>query len=350
MSLDAHLVLDLDRLHLDTTFAAADDEVTVLVGPNGAGKTTALRCLAGLAPLDAGRVVLDGELLDDPAAGVLVAPERRSVGVVFQDGLLFDHLDALDNVAFGLRCRGVRRADARRRAGAWLERVGLLGHEHARPRELSGGQAQRVALARALVTEPRLLLLDEPLAALDASTRVEVRQVLREHLATFTGVRVLVTHDPLEALALGDRIVVVEDGRVAQAGTPAEVRAGPRTPYVADLVGLNLFRGRGAGDHVVLDGGGELAVAAAPSGSVLAVVHPRAVTLHPARPAGSARNVWPVEVEQLDDEGDRVRVRLRGPVALVAEVTPPSVAALALAPGLQVWASVKATEVDVSPA
>jgi molybdate transport system ATP-binding protein len=352
VTLAAHVQLGLGALALDVELTAPPGEMVVVVGPNGAGKTTLLRALAGLQPLDAGHVTLDGFVLDDAAAGVLVPPERRPVGVVFQDGLLFPHLSALENVAFGLRSRGVARREARRRAAGWLERVGLTGREHARPAELSGGQAQRVALARALAPQPRLLLLDEPLAALDATTRVETRRDLRRHLASHDGVRILVTHDPLEALALATTIVVVEDGRVVQSGPPDDVRARPRSRYVADLVGVNLLEGTGEGHEVVLGSGARLTVAdPAPPGQVLAVLHPRAVALHRgARPAGSPRNVWEATVGSLDFEGDRVRVRLAGPVPVVAEVTPAAVRDLGVEEGSSVWASAKATEISVYPA
>jgi molybdate transport system ATP-binding protein len=352
VTLDARVRLGLGELALDVELTARPGETVVVVGPNGAGKTTLLRALAGLQPLDAGRVTLDGVALDDADAGVLVPPERRPVGIVFQDGLLFPHLSALENVAFGLRSRGQARGEARRQAAEWLSRVGLAGREQARPPELSGGQAQRVALARALAPHPRLLLLDEPLAALDATTRVEVRRDLRRHLATYDGVRILVTHDPLEALALATTIVVVEGGRVVQSGAPEEVRARPRSRYVADLVGVNLLEGRGRGHDVVLASGARLTVAEAPPpGDVLAVVHPRAVALHRGeRPRGSPRNVWEATAGALDFEGDRVRVRLEGEVPLVAEVTPAAVHDLGVVEGSSVWASAKATEISVYPA
>ncbi|MCZ7526718.1 MAG: ABC transporter permease [Acidimicrobiia bacterium] len=350
--LRADLRVALGAFDLQVELRVAPGELVVVVGPNGSGKSTLLRCLAGLLPIDDGAIVLDGRALDDPRAGVLVPPDRREVGVVFQDGLLFPHLDAAENVAFGLRARGVPRRRARARAGEWLGRVGLAGLDHRRPGQLSGGQAQRVALARALAPEPRLLLLDEPLAALDATTRVEVRRELRRVLTAAGGPRVLVTHDPLDALALADRIVVLEGGRVVQAGTPADVRSRPRSRYVADLVGVNLVAARREGDELVVRGGGRIRAAELPPGAteVLVVVHPRAVALHAERPSGSPRNVWEATVVELDDEGERVRVGLSGAVPLVAEVTPAAVRELELVPGRRVWASVKATEVDVTSA
>jgi molybdate transport system ATP-binding protein len=350
VSLEARLALTLGQLELAAELSVATGELVVLLGPNGAGKTTLLRALAGLVPLDRGRVTLDGTVLDDLATGEHVPTERRPVGFVFQDYLLFPHLSAIENVAFGLRARGLPRAEARRRAGTWLERVGLAGHAGARPRALSGGQAQRVALARAMVGDPRLLLLDEPLAALDAATRTEVRRDLRRHLASFDGTRLLVTHDPLEAMALADRLVVLEHGRVTQSGRPAEVSERPRSGYVAELVGVNLYRGRADGAAVELADGGRLIAAGDHRGEVFAAVHPRAVALHRRVPEGTPRNVLPGTAETVDVVGDRVRVRVAGQVPIVAEVTPAAVGELRLADGGPVWASVKATEVTVYPA
>ena len=279
---------------------------------------------------------------------MFVPAERRPVSLMFQDGLLFRHLSALDNVAFGPRSRGTRKATANARAQELLERLGLASYARAKPDTLSGGQAQRVALARALATEPRALLLDEPLAALDAHTRVEVRRVLREQLASFAGARVLVTHDPLEALTLGDRIVVIEGGRVVQDGTPDDIRRHPGSHYVAALLGVNLLAGRLTGDgRLVLDGGGELSVTADGAGPALAVIDPNAVTLFPSRPGGSARNCWRTLVHDVDRAPDRVRVHFTEPFALVADVTPAAASELALAPGTEVWCAVKATAIQV---
>src|SRR5438067_10242085 len=242
MSLQAQLQARVGSFDLDVDLTIAPGEVVALLGPNGAGKTSVLRALAGLLAIDAGRIALDGIVLEEPANAIRVPVEQRPIGVVFQDYLLFPHLTVLENVAFGLRARGVGARDARVTAGSWLDRLGVAEYAQARPRTLSGGQAQRVALARALAIDPRLLLLDEPLAALDASSRGAVRRDLKRHLASFAGIRIVITHDPLEAVALADRLVILERGRVVQTGSPAEVTQHPRSRYVADLVGVNLFR------------------------------------------------------------------------------------------------------------
>jgi molybdate transport system ATP-binding protein len=345
--LDAELRLSLGRFDLDVALCVEPGQVAALLGPNGAGKTTVLRALAGLLPLASGKVVLDGEVLEDTSRRARVAAERRPLGMVFQDYLLFPHLDMIENVAFGPRARGAGRRAARRIALEWLDRMGLGDLAGVRPGTLSGGQQQRVALARALATDPRLLLLDEPLSALDVSIRADVRRDLRGHLRHGERVNLLVTHDPLEAIALADRLIVIEGGRIVQGGTPAEVAEHPRSRYVADLVGVNLLRGRASGDAVDVDGGGRLEVVGAGTGDVFAVIPPRSVSLWPERPVGSPRNVWSGRATSLDLLGDRVRVRVEGRPTLVAEVTPGAVAELALTEGAEVWVSVKATEITV---
>jgi molybdate transport system ATP-binding protein len=235
-------------------------------------------------------------------------------------------------------------------ARKWLDDAGLGDRAEALPRALSGGQAQRVALLRALATEPKLLLLDEPLSALDISVRAEVRRELSKQLASFHGVRLIVTHDPLEAMALADKLVVLEHGSVVQSGTPGEVTARPRSRFVADLAGVNLLRGRAYGDHVALAAEASLAAVDAGTGDVFAVVHPRAVALYRTRPDGTPRNVWRGQVDTVDLHGERVRVRVVGPVPLVAEVTRAAVQELGLTAGAAVWMAVKATEVSVYPA
>ncbi len=384
MTLDAHVVATPGRpdgagggFTLDAAVHVADGEVLAVVGPNGAGKTTLLRALAGLLPLRAGRVVAGSPpvVLDDPAAGVLVPVERRGAGVVFQDHRLFPHLTVRDNVAYPARVGGATRAAARAGADDWLARFGLGALAGRRPGELSGGQAQRVALARALARRPRMLLLDEPMAALDARTRLEVRGELRRHLAGYDGPSLLVTHDPVDALVLADRVLVLEGGRVVQQGPPGEVARRPATEYVARLVGLNLYAGTLAdpvAGTVHLDAGGSFEVAGIPpeagpttapdadehgvhglaaGDAVLVAVPPSAVAVHPGRPgAGSPRNVWPATVTGLELLADRVRVALDGAPPALADITPRALAELRLEPGRQVWLSVKATEVVGYPA
>jgi molybdate transport system ATP-binding protein len=350
MTLEARVVRTLGSLRLDLDLTTKAGETVGILGPNGSGKSTLLRCLAGLLPIDEGCIELDGETLDDSVAGVFVPPERRPVAVVFQEYLLFNNLTAVENVAFGLRARGIAKADARAQARDWLDRVGLADHADHRPRALSGGQAQRVALARALATEPRLLLLDEPLAALDAGTRGDVRRDLRRHLATFDGVRLLVTHDPVDAYTLAERVVVLEAGRVVQTGTFAEVGAQPRSRYIANLVGVNLYQGTGRDGTITTATGGKIVPSAPIDGPALAVIQPTAVALYLVAPEGSPRNVWAGTITDVDPHADRVRVRIHGEVPLVAEITAAALDDLMLRPGDHVWASVKATEITTYPA
>ncbi len=347
MTLHAKVSTHLGTLHLDCD-VEVDAGVTVAVlGPNGAGKTTLLRVIAGLVPIEEGHVEVDGVVFDDAVSGAHLTPEARHVGFVFQDHGLFPHLSVLDNVAFGLRARGLDRRVANARAHEWLERVDLASYASSRPSALSGGQSQRAALARVLVTEPQVLLLDEPLAAVDASGRLELRRALREHLAAFAGVRLLITHDPLEAASLAERIIVLEGGRVTQEGTFTDVTSRPRSLWIATMAGLNLLRGAVSAGALVIDGGATLTVASDVRGPALATIHPRAVALYRQAPDGSPRNVLRLSVAGVDPEGDRWRIRLDGTVPLVAEVTPAAAAELRLADGGEVFAVVKATEIDV---
>ncbi len=319
----------------------APGEVVALVGPNGAGKTTLLRGLAGLAPATGSLLLGDRELLTLP-------PEQRGIGWVPQAGTLFPHLRAVDNVAYGLRGKLSRRA-ARVAAMAWLDRLGIVELADRRPGQLSGGQAARVALARALAPDPALLLLDEPLAALDATTRDDVRRMLR---ATLAGgpVRVLmVTHDPVDALSVADRVVVLEGGAVVQDAAVADLARAPQTPWVAALLGLNAWPGTATVDGVAITGGGQLVVGTPlPVGSqALALVAPSAVALHRQRPEGSPRNTLVGDVTEVTALGGRVRVRVDSVPPVIAEVTVAAAAELALATAGPVWASVKAVEVQL---
>jgi molybdate transport system ATP-binding protein len=315
MHLAANVRLRLGSLDLDIDLEAKAGEVVAILGPNGAGKTTLLRCLAGLQPIDEGRISLGDMILDEPATDTFVAAEHRPVSVVFQDYLLFAHLSALDNVAFGLRARGMPRNKAREQAGEWLERLGLTDHAQHRPATLSGGQQQRVALARALATNPKLLLLDEPLAALDA-------------------------------YALADRVVIVESGAVTQTGTLAGIAAHPRSRYVAQLVGTNLLAGTIVGTTFTTAQGATLVVDGEADGAAYAAIAPSAIALYRTPPDGSPRNVWSTTIADIDRTFDRVRVSLGDPLPLTAELTTAGLAALDRHPGDAIWASVKATEIN----
>jgi molybdate transport system ATP-binding protein len=350
MTLEANFRRQLGTLALDVELEVKSGEVLAILGPNGSGKSTLLRTLAGLVAIDAGRISIDGVVLDDPGGGVFVEPECRPIGVVFQNYLLFEHLSALENVAFGLRAGGTPRSQARATARRWLQRMGLEEHAGARPAALSGGQAQRVALARALAVDPRLLLLDEPLAALDAGTRSGVRRDLRRHLDSFDGMRVLVTHDPIDAYALAGRVAILDAGRIVQVGSIAEVTAHPRSRYVADLVGTNLVDGIVDGGVLTTSSGTRVVVAGALPGPALATIRPQAIALSPHAPAeSSARNVWRGVIGEIDRIGDRVRIGVDGSLRLVAEITPEALEALSLRPGDEVYASAKATDIDSYP-
>ncbi|MFI5544200.1 ABC transporter permease [Streptomyces sp. NPDC051815] len=335
------VVTGFNRLTLD----AEPGTTIAIVGENGAGKTTLLRALLGLTP----RAHAALRLGDTDVTAL--PPHKRQVAWVPQDGALFPHLSALANTAYGLRARRVPRAEARREAQDWLDRLGVGHLAHRRPAQLSGGQAQRVALARALAARPRLLLLDEPLAALDQTTRAHVRHTLRTHLAGFGGVCLIVTHDPVEAVSLADRVLVLADGLALQDAPPAEVSRHPRSPWVARMLGRNAWPGTASADGLALAEGGRLVVAEAlPEGApALAIIAPEAVSVHRERPGGSPRNVWPGTVREITAVGSRLRVLVSsaGAPDLVAEITPEASAELGLADGTDVWTSVKATEVTL---
>lgn len=232
----ARVVARRGTFQLEASLAVAPGQITCLLGPNGSGKTTLLRAVAGLLPIDDGTILMGGDTFDEGPTGHFVEPANRAVGFVFQDYRLFPHLDVIDNVAFGLSAFGHSEREARERAEQWLARLGVGRLARLKPRQLSGGQAQRVALARALAPEPRLLLLDEPLAALDIRTRAQMQSELLAHLRAFAGPCLMVTHDPEEAWSFADRIAVIEDGSIVQAGTPADLAAAPASDYVSHLV------------------------------------------------------------------------------------------------------------------
>lgn len=341
------LVVDLRvaARDVEVAFEVADGETVALLGPNGAGKSTTLDVLGGLLRPDAGRVVLDGDVLTGD--GRWVAPHRRRTALLAQDPLLFPHLSVAENVAFGPRSRGAGRSAARASAERWLAEVGAAGLAGRRPAQLSGGQAQRVAVARALAADPRLLLLDEPMAALDVAVAPALRQLLRTVLAERTAV--VVTHHVLDALLLADRVVVLEGGRVVEDGPAADVLARPRSAFAARFAGLNLVAGTAHPDGVRRPDGSLLHgtpgdPVPTPGTAAVAVFRPSAVAVHRDPPGGSPRNVLPARIEELEPLGDVVRVRAG---ELAADVTTAAVAELGLAPGQAVSFVVKATEVSV---
>ncbi|MFG2617079.1 ABC transporter permease [Streptomyces sp. NPDC048507] len=329
----------------ELTLDAGPGTTIAVVGENGAGKTTLLRALLGLTPRAHAQLRLgDTDVTKLP-------PHKRHVAWVPQDGALFPHLTALANTAYGLRAHGMAKAEARTEARHWLERLGVGHLAHRKPAQLSGGQAQRVALARALAARPRLLLLDEPLAALDQTTRAHVRHTLRRHLAGFGGVCLIVTHDPVEAVSLADRVLVLADGRTLQDAPPAEVTRHPRSPWVARMLGRNAWPCTATRNGLALTTGGRLIAAdPLPEGArALAIIAPEAVSLHRERPGGSPRNVWAGTVREITVVGSRLRILITSDQVpdLIAEITPQAAADLALADGTELWASLKATEVTL---
>lgn len=345
--LDARLVVERDEgFVLDISIEIEAGMTVALLGPNAAGKSTAVGALAGLIPLDRGHIQLGDRVLDDPGRGRFVVPEERHIGVVFQDYLLFPHQTVAQNVAFGV---GGGRVPPGGSVSAWLDRFGLSELAKRKPADLSGGQAQRVALARALITEPQLLLLDEPLAALDVTTRAQLRHILADHLRSFPGPRLLITHDPTEAFLLADRIHVIENGRITQVGTSEDIRLRPQTSYIADLAGSNLVEGVAADGVISLRGHTLTAADTTAQGPVLATIHPRAISIHRNHPEGSPRNTWQTVVRRIEHYGDRVRLQTSDPLPLTAEITPGAISALDVHEGDSVWVSIKATEITTEP-
>ncbi|MGA8988257.1 sulfate/molybdate ABC transporter ATP-binding protein, partial [Aeromicrobium sp.] len=308
-----------------------------------------LASIAGVLRPDAGRAVLGATVLFDAADGTWLSAHDRGTALLAQDPLLFPRLSVLDNVAFGPRSAGHSRAESRAAARTWLAAVDSLELAGQRPSTLSGGQAQRVAIARALAAEPRLLLLDEPMAALDVTVVPAMRQVLRRVLADRTAI--IVTHDVLDALLLADRVIVMEGGRIVEHGPTRDVLTTPRSRFGADIAGLNLVRGTSSGGAVRTSTGAMVAGLSgqpmADGQEAVAVFSPSAVSVHVEPPTGSPRNVFASTIRELEPHGAQVRVRTDD---LSADVTVPVVAELDLAPGRPIFLVVKASEVSIHPA
>jgi molybdate transport system ATP-binding protein len=374
--LDVVLETHLNTFHLSLSFAAEMGKTTVLLGESGCGKTTVLRLLAGLLYPQCGHIALDQVTYFDSERHIAIPPQERPFGYVFQDYVLFPHLNVFENVAFGLRAQYLPRRIIRQRVGEALEQVHLSGLDQRHPGQLSGGQQQRVAIARALALQPELLLLDEPLSALDVQTRREVRHELRRILANVNITTILVTHQYLEALVFGHHILVLDHGGVIQQGGQRDLLEYPRSSYVAELIGVNFFRG-----HIVrqesdtlyaiqLQNGAravEVVAALRERGSdekapeigeeAYIIVDPHSITLYPAAPDSSARNVFCGEIAQIlrlgiapgnvngQDGRVRISIMLNDDMApLTAEVTEASAARMELHEGEMIYASFKATE------
>jgi molybdate transport system ATP-binding protein len=352
--LRAELAHAVGNIELEVQFDVAAGRCLALAGPSGAGKSTVLRLLAGTLRPDRGRITHADQVWVDTSRGVWLAPEQRRCGFVFQDYALFPHLSAWRNVAYGLR--GTPRGERRTAALALLERFGLERLADAHPSTLSGGERQRVALARALAPNPAVLLLDEPLSALDSRTRAGAARELSSILRSVEIPAVLVTHEFGEAALLGDEVGVIDGGTIIQRGTASDLAAAPASAFVADFTGAVVLTGTastvdGGLTVVELDGGGEASSTDRGSGRVALSVYPWEITIAPppGRTDESAQNRLPARIVSVTTVGNRVRVGLAAGQALVAEVTGKAAEDLHLSVGTEVIASWKATATRLVP-
>ncbi len=337
---------------LDVELNIAAGTTACLLGPNGAGKSTAVGALAGLINIEGGSIRLNGRTLNDPSVGIAIPPPDRKIGLMFQDYALFGHLSVEDNIAFGPRSAGLSKSASRLAAAEWTHKFDLIDLAGRKASDLSGGQAQRVAMARTLAANPDLILLDEPLAALDVGTKATLRRILSTNLEAFDGPRLIITHEPAEAFLLADRIHIMENGRITQSGTAAEIRRSPATAYVGALAGTNFLTGSTFRGSITLDESNVVLKTSdtTTDGRVIVTVRPSALALHPSQPDGSPRNSWQAKIASVENLGDVARVYLDAPLPLAADVTPGSVEQLGLSAGQSIWVAIKATEISVSPA
>ena len=352
------LRVTLGERGIDLELRVRPGEVVALLGANGAGKSTLLSLISGLIRPDSGRITLDEQVLVDVEHNVRVPPHRRGVVLLAQQALLFPHLTAAANVAFGPRSTGSSKQDAKADAARWLAAVDATEFADRRPAQLSGGQAQRIAIARALAAEPALLLLDEPMAALDVAVAPALRQLLRKVLRDTGRTALLVTHDLIDAMSLSDRVVVLDAGRIVEEGPTRTVLTEPRSPFAARFAGVDLIAGT-ADDHglVTADGvrvQGMRDPACVSGQHAVAVFSPAAVAVHLTPPTGSPRNHFLVTIAEIEPRGELVRLHATdiasGTGGLIADITAASAADLELVPGKEVYYAVKATEVQIYPA
>lgn len=347
----------LQKRGVEFDLALADGEVLAVLGPNGAGKSTLLLLIAGLLRPDDGRIELGDVVVTDTSTGVFVPAHARGVAMLSQQALLFPHMTVAANVAFAPRCQGHSRSAARAVAQRWLQAVDAEALAERRPAQLSGGQAQRVAVARALAAEPQVLLLDEPMSALDVTAAPALRRLLRDVLPNKNRTAVIVTHDLLDALAVADKVIIFEHGRIVESGPVRSVLMSPRSDFAARIAGVNLVTGVVAepGFLQTAWGTGISGIGDIPSGAAaVALFRPSAVAVHPEAPHASPRNVIPVTIAEMEIHGTTVRVRgadqADGSTGLAADITAAAVADLDLAPGQNVYFVVKTQEVEFHPA
>lgn len=354
-ALNIRATLDERRVHLE--LQVRPGEVVALLGANGAGKSTLLSLISGLIRPDSGRITLDEQVLVDVDQGVWVPPHRRGVVLLAQQALLFPHLTAMANVAFGPRSKGSGHKAAKAEAARWLEAVDASEFADRRPAQLSGGQAQRIAIARALAADPALLLLDEPMAALDVAVAPALRQLLRRVLRDTGRTALLVTHDLIDAMSLSDRVVVLEAGRIVEDGPTRAVLTEPRSPFAARIAGVDLIAGIANEHGLVTTGGVRIQGICDPTcvagEHAVAVFSPAAVAVHLTAPTGSPRNHFVVTIAEIEPRGELIRLHTAdiagGTGVLIADITAAAAADLELVPGKQVYFAVKATEVQIYP-
>ncbi|WP_052070222.1 sulfate/molybdate ABC transporter ATP-binding protein [Rhodococcoides fascians] len=355
-----HVRATVDVRGVDIELDVEEGETVAILGPNGAGKSTLLQLVSGSVAPDDGIVRLGEDTLTDTSSKTFVPIHARGVATLAQDALLFPHMDARTNVAFAPRSAGESRASSKTVADTWLAAVGASHLADRRPDQLSGGQAQRIAIARALAADPRLLLLDEPLAALDVETAPALRRVLRSVVRDSSRTALIVTHDLLDVVALADSVAIVDGGRVVERGSVAEVLAAPRSEFGARIAGVNLLSGRAADADgttalttswgLTVHGSGQHVTGT----SLVAVFSPAAVSVHPTAPHASPRNVFEVVIDEMEVQGSGIRVRSRphpdGSPGMAADITPAAVSDLGLEPGRSVYFVVKSLEVALHPA
>ena len=352
-----HVQARLEQRGVQFDLSLEHGKVLAVLGPNGAGKSTLLLLIAGLLRPDDGSITLGDRVVTDTSSGVFVPAHDRGVAMLSQQALLFPHMTVAANVAFAPRCKGHSRSDARATAQRWLEAVDADSFADRRPAQLSGGQAQRVAVARALAAEPHVLLLDEPMAALDVTAAPALRRLLRDILRDEDRTAVIVTHDLLDALAIADEVVIFDGGRIVESGPVREVLASPRSGFAARIAGVNLITGVISEPGIIQTAWAASVVGTGdppPGTAAVALFRPTAVAVHLTSPGGSPRNVIAVTIAEMDIHGTTVRIRGTdqpdGSTGLAADVTAAAAADLDLAPGQHVFFAVKAHEVELHPA